>query len=274
MEEKGFVWWGTRVCLFLLLGSFALGTIFLVSFAVFPEYKAFIFFISDVCLLFFCICSIFNILLSIIHLNKYKNKTVPVISLIITSILILLFISTICAGAYIKSNNTIGTAMNVSEPLEVKSSPAVNEYSDGQIFFTKPTDLKLNKEYSLDGTQFYVLSKENETGILVSSDLNDITSHKDYFDLVYNGSLESFSQNSELYYDVINEEHRTNEKGFEYIQKSIRIYGEKSDFILIITVIFDNNSNKIAKIDYFSPETKTAQYSAYLDEVLKSIRFS
>lgn len=163
------------------------------------------------------------------------------------------------------------TVMNISQSFEIKRALVENEYSDGRIFFKKPLDLEIKKEY-IGVAPVFVLSKDEDMSITLVSDLLD-TDHKKYFDEFYNEAYDGLSQGYELDYTVLKEEQTTNANGLEYIKKSIRIDGEDT-IIWTLMILFDNSSNKIAGISYFSPKSKNSVYSQYLGEVTNSIKFS
>lgn len=158
----------------------------------------------------------------------------------------------------------------VNQEADIKRVLAENEYSDGRVFFKKPADLEIQKNYS-GITPLYILSKGDEMSITLVSDLVD-TDHKAYFDDFYNGAYEGFSQGYELDWTLINEEQTITESGFEYIKKSIRLHGENI-FVLTVGAIFDDSSSRLAGFVYFAPESNSV-YASYLDEVTNSIKFS
>ena len=167
---------------------------------------------------------------------------------------------------------TYETSLNSTiQNIEIKRTLAENEYSDGRIFFMKPLNLEIEKDYS-GVAPFFILSKDEEMSINIISDLVDID-HKEYFNSLYKVLYDGLRQGYELDTTIIKYEQTTNANGFQYIKKSIRIEGEDI-FIWTVIVIFDNASNKTAEIVYFAPQSKNSIYSSYLDEVTNSIKFS
>ncbi len=260
--KKSFVWYSLRAGFWVMIGCWALNII-LLGFILGEETTGYFIF-----WLFWIASTIFTFILSIIHLTKYKQKALAIISLVFSSFLLITAIVGLLFGIYVGDSMYMEDSM---AELEVKRALGENEYSDGRIFFKKPLNLEIQKDYA-GVAPLYILSKDEEMSITLVSDLVDID-HKEYFDAFYKEAYDSLRQDYELDYTVIKEEQTTNVNGFEYIKKSIRIDGEEI-FIWTVIIIFDNNSNKIAGIGYFAPQNKNSVYSPYLDEVTNSIKFS
>ncbi len=75
-EAKGFVWQSLRIAFYLMILLFILS-----------------FFVNDIILnAFFLILLLFNIVVSIIHLFKYKTKVFAIIALLISSFLAIFYV--------------------------------------------------------------------------------------------------------------------------------------------------------------------------------------
>ena len=95
MKKRGFIWWALRVSfglmiLFVILSTYVIPNLFLEIYDIYG-YKTFmpIFFIS---IIMSTISIVFTILISIIHLKKYKEKIFPIVVLIISGLLTLWFV--------------------------------------------------------------------------------------------------------------------------------------------------------------------------------------
>jgi len=167
---------------------------------------------------------------------------------------------------YTGIENSAGSSMH---DIKVERPLAENEYSDGRIFFKKPLDMEIEKNES-SKVPFYILFKEQMSINLASSLAS--ADHKQYFEGFYKGAYNALSEGHKINYTVIKEKQGTI-NGFEYIEKSIKIYGAEV-FIWTVIVIFDDQSTKIAGIGYFSSESNDSINSQDLDEVMNSIKFS
>ncbi len=81
-EIKGFVWHSLRISFYLMIALFLLS--FVINFWILN--------------LLFLILLVFNIVVSIIHLVKYKKKAFAIVALIISSLTLLFYIIGILTG--------------------------------------------------------------------------------------------------------------------------------------------------------------------------------
>ena len=90
MEKKDFIWFGLRISFFVMALIWLGESIFLPN-DIAPEdyWTGFMVVVS----LIFTISAIFTFVTSIVHLVKYKEKAFAITSLVISSILVLFFIS-------------------------------------------------------------------------------------------------------------------------------------------------------------------------------------
>jgi hypothetical protein len=255
--KKGFVWYGLRTGFWIMIGCWAI-SIFLSG-----EESLYLVFWT-----FWIISTIFTFVISIIHLTKYKQKALSIISLVFSSFLLLTAIVGFLFGVYMGDSMYIDDSL---AELEVKRALDENEYSDGRIFFMKPTALEIQKDY-YGVAPLYILSKDEEMSITILSDTNYVD-QEEYFDVFYDGAYMGLSEGYELDYSIIEDTQDRTTNGFNYIKKSIRIDGEDT-FVWSVVVIYDTESQKIAGIGYFSPQNKNTQYKTYLQEVVNSVKFS
>jgi len=255
--KKGFVWYGLRTGFWIMIGCWAI-SIFLSG-----EESLYLVFWT-----FWIISTIFTFVISIIHLTKYKQKALAIISLVFSSFLLLTVIVGFLFGVYMGDSMYIDDSL---AELEVKRALEENEYSDGRIFFMKPTALEIQKDY-YGVAPLYILSKDEEMSITILSDTNYVD-QEEYFDAFYDEAYMGLSEGYELDYSIIEDTQDRTTNGFDYIKKSIRIDGEDT-FVWSVVVIYDTESQKIAGIGYFSPQNKNTQYKTYLQEVVNSVKFS
>jgi hypothetical protein len=255
--KKGFVWYGLRTGFWIMIGCWAI-SIFLSG----EENLYFAFWT------FWIISTIFTFVISIIHLTKYKHKALAIISLVFSSFLLLTAIVGFLFGIYMGDSMYMDDSM---AELEVKRALGENEYSDGRIFFIKPTALEIQKDY-YGVAPIYILSKDEEMSITILSDIAYVD-QEEYFDSFYDEAYMGLSEGYELDYSIIEDTQDRTSNGFDYIKKSIRIEGEDT-FVWSVVVIYDTESQKIAGIGYFSPQNKNTQYKTYLQEVINSVKFS
>jgi hypothetical protein len=255
--KKGFVWYGLRTGFWIMIGCWAI-SIFLSG-----EESLYLVFLT-----FWIISTIFTFVISIIHLTKYKQKALSIISLVFSSFLLLTAIVGFLFGVYMGNSMYIDDSL---AELEVKRALDENEYSDGRIFFMKPTALEIQKDY-YGVAPLYILSKDEEMSITILSDTNYVD-QEEYFDAFYDEAYMGLSEGYELDYSIIEDTQDRTTNGFNYIKKSIRIDGEDT-FVWSVVVIYDTESQKIAGIGYFSPQNKNTQYKTYLQEVVNSVKFS
>lgn len=271
--KKGFVWYGFRIGFWVTIGCWILDIFFLdlLNFTDFLiETKGFFIFSQ-----FWFFSTFFNFVLSILHLVKYKQKALAILSLVISSFLLATFIFGFSFGLfydlYFGDSSYIYESNDSIEKLEVERELGENEYSDGIIFFIKPNDLEIQKNYS-GLFPYYTLSKGEEMAFVIISDISSL-SQEEYFDSFFQEAYDGISQGYELEYSVLETIKDKTANGFDYIKKSIRIEGEDSH-VFSVVVIYDNESQNIAGISYISSENKNAQYQNYLQEVVNSVKFS
>jgi len=89
-ENKEFIWYGLRISFLIMIGCWLLSIVVTITENTFWDWLFLIVWITSV---------IFTFILAIIHLTKYKQKSLAITSLVLSSWLILMFLIGIFLGA-------------------------------------------------------------------------------------------------------------------------------------------------------------------------------
>ena len=148
---------------------------------------------------------------------------------------------------------------------------AVGEYSDGRFYFLKPEDFSVEKKYA-GVVPLFVLQKGEDMSISLLSDSNE-GNNKVYFDQFYKDAYTGASSGYDLDISDINEDEGKTKNGLLYYKKSLRIIGEQ-DYFFGVIVVFDDKSQKVAGMSFWSFYSDRTKMNSYLESLLESIKFS
>jgi hypothetical protein len=97
-------------------------------------------------------------------------------------------------------------------------------------------------------------------------------SNSEYFNDFYNDAYITLTEGFDVPYINIEKKNSVTQQGFTYIKKTI--YFKENNLIWSTIVVFDDHSDKIAGIGYYSPFEKHKYYEVYLNNILDSITFT
>lgn len=155
-------------------------------------------------------------------------------------------------------------------PPKLQRILATNELTDGRIYFVLPQGWTADKEY-VGIVPVFVLTKGDEMSFTIISDSGKYNS-EEYFKESFDTAFASLKGDLELDYEVF-KEIKIDENYIERFNKALLIHGEE-DFIWGTTILFDNNSDKIAIISYFTPERTYYELEKTRTDLINLLKFA
>ena len=151
----------------------------------------------------------------------------------------------------------------VTQTVIEESSLTLNEYTDGRVAFTKPSEFTIEEQIENDITFFSLANADSTVSITICSDF-DNNDNQDYFDTC----MESWKDASLVDYESeIKVNTHYNKDGNSIYIKTLQ-YGYDPIVYWTYSLVFNNDTYKVFILNCYSSDEMYP-----IDDLLKSVRF-